>query len=985
MERTITDPAGALVGRQRELATLWAQFEEAGRGRPRVALIGGEPGIGKTRLLNALASRAAAAGALVLRGGASDAEGMPPYLPFLEALGAYIRATPPDIVRAQADRLAPILATILPELPRQLGDLPASYPLPPEQARLRLFEAVSEFLATIAARCPLLLILDDLHWADPASLDLLCFAARQQHAGTTPPQLLVLGAYREGEVAGHPAFERALNELNRLRVLSTVMPGPLAGAEVAALAASQLGTPLDAAASRLLASQSEGNPFFAEELLRGWVEGGAVARRGSVWSLVAPGAPPLPPGIAGAVRQRLNRLPAATVELLCTAAIIGRTFTIALLAEAAGQEPEAAEDRLRDAVRARLLRPDGPETFAFSHDTIRECLYDEVTAIRRRRLHGVIGQALEAQTGAADPQRLAELAFHFARSGDRARGATYARRAAEQATRAYALEEAVIQYQAALDLLDAADSGRGALLLGLGDAALLAGDAGQAIAAFAEAQEWFTRTGATVEAARAAHGLGRASWQREAIPQAEVAFATARALLAERPVPETVAVLVDLGSLLALSLHRQDEGLACVRQAVALAEQIGEPRSTATASRALGNLLVRANDLAAGIDLLERALALAEAADDPAEAAECCACLRMACFWNGEYRRGAAYCHREIAYARRCHMPSLLRHVYTFLAVFHIFRGEMEEAGHMLASAKTILEGLGSPEALAYYDWVAGSLHWVGGDYALASHQVGEAIAAFRRVNPNTVVWYLGMYAWLLAQEARREEAQACMEEMEALLATLPVGSMPAGQVLSWLGATALVLGDHERLTQIYRQLTAFRGRVLDRSIDRLLGEIETLKGAFAAAAPSLAAAEELIRREGFAWELGTVLVARANLELARGGRGSAARARALLGEAQAAFRAFGDEEDARRVQIRLRALPSQPGDRPHTPLPAGLSQREAEVLQLVAGGKSNREIAATLSLSEKTIGNHLTHIFTKIDVDNRTAATAFAIRHGLA
>src|SRR3954471_23457148 len=108
MERTITDPADTLVGRQRELATLWAQFEEAGRGRTRVALIGGEPGIGKTRLLNALAARAAAAGATVLRGGASDAEGMPPYLPFLEALGAHIRATPPDTVRAQAGLLAPI-------------------------------------------------------------------------------------------------------------------------------------------------------------------------------------------------------------------------------------------------------------------------------------------------------------------------------------------------------------------------------------------------------------------------------------------------------------------------------------------------------------------------------------------------------------------------------------------------------------------------------------------------------------------------------------------------------------------------------------------------------------------------------------------------------------------------------------------------------------------------------------------------------------
>ena len=141
-----------IIGRQREIALLWESVETATRGRLAVALLTGEPGIGKTRLLDAIATRALSAGASVLRGAAFDAEGMPPYLPFLEALGEHIRGTSPSDLRTQTGPLASVLSTILPELPTRLGTLPASYSLPPEQARLRLYEAVATFIAAIADR-----------------------------------------------------------------------------------------------------------------------------------------------------------------------------------------------------------------------------------------------------------------------------------------------------------------------------------------------------------------------------------------------------------------------------------------------------------------------------------------------------------------------------------------------------------------------------------------------------------------------------------------------------------------------------------------------------------------------------------------------------------------------------------------------------------------------------------------------------------------
>ncbi|MGH2391222.1 MAG: ATP-binding protein, partial [Chloroflexota bacterium] len=585
-----------LIGRGQELAVLESRLDAIAGGRTRVVLVTGEPGIGKTRFLNAVAERAARAGMLVLRGGATDAEGMPPYLPFLEALGDYIAAAPAARLREQLGPSAATLATILPEIVQRLGEPSTTYPLPAEQGRHRLFEAVGDFLAALAAPCALLLILDDLHWADPAGLDLLSYVARRHPTA----RLLMLGAYREGEVAHRPAFERALAELTRLRLLDSLALRPLADVEITALAGGYLGAPLDPPARDLLCAHSGGVPFFAEELMRGWLETGALipltGNQERSYTLSTTGEPALPAGIAGAIRRRLSHLPPEVAELLRTAAIIGRTFDASLLAHAAGREPEWIEDRLQEAVIAHLVRADPADTFAFSHDKIRECLYNEVTTIRRRRLHGFIGRALETLPGIPDARRLAELAFHFTRGGDPARGAHYAIDAADHAMRAFAPDEAIVHYRDALALLDTEDQRRGDLLLGLGEAAILAGLERDAVAGFDAARTWFDRAGAPDAAARAAHGAGQALARLEEHSAARHGFETALALLKDRPGPELVRVLVDLGTLLAVSLHELTAGIDYSRQALDLAQRLADEHLVAAAGRALGNLLMRSND-----------------------------------------------------------------------------------------------------------------------------------------------------------------------------------------------------------------------------------------------------------------------------------------------------------------------------------------------------------------------------------------------------
>jgi predicted ATPase/DNA-binding CsgD family transcriptional regulator len=968
-----------VIGRQRESASIWSALESALNGRLAVTFITGEPGIGKTCLLDSIAGRAAQTGAKVLRGGASEAEGMPSYLPFLEALGQHIRVTSPDTLQNQSGAFASVLASILPELTLRLGERPVHYPLPPEQARLRLYEAVGTFVAAIAAADGLLLILDDLQWADPASLDLLCYVVRQQPAA----RLLVLGAYRAGEVADNPAFERALAELNRLRTLNTVKLTPLTDGDITALAASYLSAPVDQALSQQLWTHSEGNPFFAEELLRSWLETGVVVQDNAQWILMGPGPTAPVPGIVSAVRQRLTRLAPHVIDLLRTAAIIGRTFDEMLLADVLGQEVEVVEEALQQAVLMHLIHVVDPGIFTFSHDQIRECLYEEVTPARRQRLHGFIGRALRMQQEENSAQQLAMLAFHFARSGDRTQGTAYSIRAAEQALHSFAPDEALTHYRTAVKLIDSADPRRGHLLLCLGEAALLANAEQEAVSAFQAAQTWFQQAGDIASAARAAHRLGQAYWRQETLPATRAAFETALSLLKDQPGPTLVQVLMDLSSLLAVSLHLHEESIVYARQALELAQRIEDAPLLAGACRTLGNLLVRSNDFAAGIPLLEQALDLASTADDLVEASECCACLTIAYFWQGKFRRFHDILMKRLKFAERSHDSYQLRHVYTWLAAYSaLCLGQWSEAERLLDEAQATVERLASPEPRGYLLSIRGFLSYFRGDYALAESQSQEAIAIFRGIGPGTVVWYLGELAMIQAELGKATEARRTVNEIEALLAAYPEGPMLTAEVLTGVVLAALQLGDPELLARFSPRLVPFRGQFHGVLVDRLLGETASLQRDWETAQAYLESAETSARQAGLPWEVARTLEAHANLTLAQGGRGSTIHAQELLAEAVRLYQQYGFQADERRLDERLHTFSQQHPPKPQ--LPAGVTAREAEVLRLVADGKSNRQIAEDLVLSERTVENHLTNIYNKIGVDNRAAATAFAVRHGL-
>ena len=258
-----------------------------------------------------------------------------------------------------------------------------------------------------------------------------------------PPPVADPGACRDGDGAQNLPFQRAVAELNRLRLLSTVHLQPLAAADVARSPPTISATPSIARPGSSCTRRARATRSWPKSCCAPGATWASSPALHALWSLAPSTDSLLPRSIRAAVHVRLARLAPEVVELLRTAAIIGRTFDVALLAEAVGQDVEEVEAWLRRAVRAEVLVPQAGSSLSFSHDTIRETLYADVAPLRRRRLHGYIGRGLEAYPAPAPAQRLAALAFHFGRSGDRARGAAHAWRAAEHAMSTYAHDEAL--------------------------------------------------------------------------------------------------------------------------------------------------------------------------------------------------------------------------------------------------------------------------------------------------------------------------------------------------------------------------------------------------------------------------------------------------------------------------------------------------------------------------------------------------------------
>ncbi len=460
---------GVFVGREHELEEMRTMLDDALHGQGRLLLLTGDPGIGKTRTAEQLATYARVRGARVHWGRGHEGEGAPPYWPFSEAIRSYVADADPVGLRWQLGGRAPIVAQIVPELEERLGDLGDPPRLAPEQARFRLFDAVSGFLAGASQSRPLVLVLDDLHWADEPSLLLLRFLARQ----LADTGLLVIGTYRDVELGRHHPLAETLADLTAVEGARRIALRGLDAEAVAGFIEMTAGVerpPADVA--ERIRDQTGGNPFFIGEVVR------LMAAEGRLAEADPAGGAPIPQGVREVVGRRLDRLSDAANEILALAAVCGRSFWIEVLERVSRRSADEVGAALHEAVDARLVEESRrrPGLYAFSHALVRETLEAEIPATRRTATHREIGVALEAMYGDSE-RHLPELAHHFleaAAIGEADRAVRYGRRAAAQATSRLAHEDAAALYARSLEALELAGEPnpplRLELLLDLGEA-----------------------------------------------------------------------------------------------------------------------------------------------------------------------------------------------------------------------------------------------------------------------------------------------------------------------------------------------------------------------------------------------------------------------------------------------------------------------------------------------------------------------------------
>jgi len=983
MAGTLASPATEpFVGRRRELQLLHDALGAALAGRGRVVVLSGEAGIGKTRLAQEVATLALRRGMLALWGRCLEEPGAPPLLPWTRAMQACLRACRDERLPALLGRDAAAAIEIAPELAERL---PPGTAVPMigegDQARFRLFAAVAHFWRQVAVLRPLLLIFDNLHWADASSLRLLNFLA--QDIGES--RMLLLGSCREEALSRqHPLTATLAELLNTPRFCRLPLQGlSLEETERLVMAASAAVPP--PAIMAAIHRRTEGHPLFLVETLRFMQQapGGDGPRAAA--ALVET----VPSGIRAVIGQRLNRLSAPCCALLTIAACIGRDFDLPLLAELAGVGSEAALlDMLDDALAQRVIEmvSPGPQ-YQFSHALIREVLYDELPEARRVALHGCIAESLQVRHAGDLDAVLAQLAYHAAAAlpaGNPAHTLDIVQRAAARAAMLMAYEEALRCYRLALQLqerwLPAERVRHCALLLALGTVQMHAGEHDASAATFLDAATQARTLGDAALFAQAALGLENNGWRISRPGQ------QAAALLEEALADSDrfdAALRVDLLAALCracIFCGRQPQANAAQRRAVALARELALPQPL---FKALAAIVPARHDPAQ----LDERLHCAREAFEVAENAGHMEWVDALTGWyfgdlveKGELDAARALAQRHARVADEIRQPFMQAMGLASLTLLAAYEGRFADAERLAGETFTIGQRFLPGNAQG-----AHSLQI----FVLRRHQgrLGEVLAVLRglvgRV-PRDSLWQPGL-ALICSELELHEPAR---EAYETLAAGDFAGIARDGMWLTNVVFTAEVcvrLGDRPRAAALYRLLAPYAGRNVVTgtniacfgAVDRYRGMLAALAGDDASAGQHFAAAVALDERGG-----GRPWLAHSRHEWARwlASRGDAAAAQAQLALALALGRELGMAGLARHCEALQRELDGAMAVAPVAP--GALSRREVAVLLLLSAGHSNQAIAERLFISPHTVAHHVRHILSKTDSRNRTEAAAWANRH---
>ncbi|GAA3487436.1 ATP-binding protein [Streptomyces cremeus] len=971
------------VGRTDELARLTGVLERAVAGDPRAVLVAGDAGVGKTRTLTVAAARAAATGMTVLTGHCVDLGDVGlPYLPFTEILGA----------AAADERLAPAFAAY-PAVRRLIGTATGTGPAPDAGGRLQLFEGIAGLLADLTALAPLLLVVEDLHWADQSSRDLLRFllsrgVLQRPTPGAPPHRLALFASYRTDDLHRRHPLRPLLAELVRLPAVDRLELRPLADADVARLVHAHRTGPVSDTAVRRIVERAEGNAFYAEELLAALPGGGGAADPAA-----------MPSGLADVLLIRVEQLSETAQQVLRTAAVAGRRVGHDLLRDAVRLPQEELEAALREAVGHQLLVTDDAMTYSFRHALTREAVYADLLPGERVRLHGVFA-ALLAGPGRS-PASAAERAHHSRAGHDLPDALAASLEAADHAQHLRAPAEELRHLEAALELLAVVDASARpghsdpvTLTLRASAAAAHAGDPHRAVQLTRSA---LARGGSEVDSELAARVRYTLADNLIRIDQLEAAFAyssEALALIPAEPPSRTWVWAAATHVIAARSVGRDADAGRVARQALDVAERLGLADARADLMISLVALEPPGRRSERGRERLDEARELARTAGNLQVEMRALYHLALGCYECGVMDACLSRVGEGLDRARRAGLLSsqyaVELHYLRSLLLYTLGRWD---ACVRAAADVTELTASGFAAAPALY-------------VALARGETDAAVAGARALLDGPPDWMVSLVTSVVLVDAaaQRGDAEECVRQLGAAVDTLAAG-VPTDKpdVLVRLAALALSAvadaaeearraGDAEgagRWTRTAAELeelartTAAHGDGTELGPEGLAWLARARAEAVrAAAGPDVAAWERAVTAFGYGepYELARCRRRLAEALLAAGRRDEAAE-QAYAARDTAVRLGAVPLRDALDALVRRGRLADAPaaGERI-----ADLTARESEVLRLLGRGRTNRQIGEELYISGKTASVHVSHILAKLRAASRTEAVGIAYREGL-
>jgi len=983
------------VGRKQELALLTDASEAAQAQQGQMVMLAGEPGIGKTRTAQELALLAEEAGAQVVWGWCYEGEGAPPYWPWVDSLRTYIQRTDQALLRNQLGEGAAPISEMVPELLGIIDGIEPAPALEPDQARFRLFDSIGGFLKRASEDSPLVVVLDDLHWADRPSLLLLEFIARQLEGS----RILIIGTHRDTEAPPESPLGESLARFARLPAFQRLSITGLPPEDVSRFVHVETGV---TAHERLLSTihdHTEGNPFFLGEVVRYLAEQGPLVEA-SVNS-GEPGSSTLEPmeeiGIPQSVRdvisQRLMRLTDPCNQALVTASVIGREFEFNLLTSLIDSTSEdELLDLMDEAIAARIIEelPGRDARYSFRHALMQQTLMESISTGRKMRLHARIGEALEAAYGNDPGGHTSELAHHFTQAASVLgidRMIHYTLMAGERALATHAWAEAIGHFTRGLEAKNVDPDGRSpandaeaaGLLFGLSrarsaDLRFRPGYIAQIVANLRSAFQYHLEAGDNERAIEIAQSPPRvpAGDRGGLVDVAEAALGIAP--------PGTVArgqLLANYGWLAAMEENDYPAAKRSFQEALEIARDSGDlllfQRTLAQAAQV--DFYHRRFE--EGIDTSKQILSISSSDLDmvtecAARYVYCICAMSIGTPPSSEELKAFNSVAEKLGDRLWLHLSYWLPQRTTGL------RGDWERAREFGVKGFSVAPG--APTLLSTLP----QIELETGEFDRAE-ELFQQLSGRLSEYPANPTW---QYAATVAVSGLTSFATGKPRDpaIPASFAEVSISSPYAIPLFVSVTDTgraleALVQGDVETCRSAYDALKTSSGRIsLVVSVDRLLGQLAAAIGDIPRAMEHFEKSLSFCSKAGYQPEYAWTCWAYSSALVARNDSGDRRRAEELLKEALTIATDLGMPPLLARVENLMPKTSG--GTAPANP--GGLTQREVEVIRLVSNGMTDREIGETLFISVKTVGNHLSNILNKTDSANRAEAASYANQHGL-